>query len=100
MTNVTPIRVDPTNAARQQRHRARQKVARGRNVTPPAQASAQPTPSTDRETVTTLQVAQLAGRLHGGDLSVSPGDAALASRLLGALVRMLPRDASIEIDAG
>jgi hypothetical protein len=75
---------DPKSAARSRRYRQNQKTALAATERP-------------RVTVSTLDMVKLAGRVHGGDLTVSAADADLASRLVLALVRMLPPESAIEI---
>jgi hypothetical protein len=81
MTERTSMSVVPmlpqSRAEIQKRYRQRRKAR-------------QATPDESIQAVTTAEIAGLAGRLAGG--KVLPAELAMASRLLMALVTLLPRD--------
>jgi hypothetical protein len=84
VATITPLRPDPTNALRQRRFRERRKRAKAvtveRNGTP----------------VSTIEMCALRARLKSGT-GVTLDDLRRADRLIMALVRLLPRDSTIDL---
>jgi hypothetical protein len=88
VNTVTALRPkDPTAAERQRRSRARRRQP---TVTP-----ARDTSTHSRDTIGTVQMAALAGRLSRGD--VTPDDLELAGRLILMLVQRLPEGAVLDV---